>query len=105
VATFESCWKVGVRGSALVTCRVMNGPLESIARELKFEGDTIMEGFVVSIFIVGAFLGSVGGGVLADKLGRRRTFQLDAIPLVLGAALRYSCISVDMLENLLSELM
>jgi sugar porter (SP) family MFS transporter len=66
---------------------VMNGPLESIARELKFEGDTIMEGFVVSIFIVGAFLGSVGGGVLADSLGRRRTFQVDAIPLVLGAAL------------------
>jgi MFS family permease len=66
----------------------MNGPLESIARELKFDGDTIMEGFVVSIFVVGAFIGSVGGGVLADTLGRRRTFQLDAIPLILGAALR-----------------
>lgn len=66
----------------------MNGPLESIARELKFDGDTIMEGFVVSIFVVGAFTGSVGGGVLADTLGRRRTFQLDAIPLILGAALR-----------------
>jgi hypothetical protein len=68
---------------------VMNGPLESIARELKFEGDTIMQGFVVSIFIVGAFIGSISGGVLADKVGRRRTFQIDAIPLILGAALRY----------------
>ena len=67
----------------------MNGPLESIARELKFEGDTILQGFVVSTFIVGAFLGSVGGGVVADTLGRRRTFQLCAIPLILGAALRY----------------
>lgn len=76
---------------------VMNGPLESIARELKFEGDTIMEGFVVSIFIVGAFLGSVIGGVLADKLGRRRTFQLDAIPLVLGAALSASAQSVNLM--------
>ncbi|XP_024384067.1 probable plastidic glucose transporter 1 [Physcomitrium patens] len=76
---------------------VMNGPLESIARELKFEGDTIMEGFVVSIFIVGAFLGSVIGGVLADKLGRRSTFQLDAIPLVLGAALSASAQSVNLM--------
>ncbi|KAG0558406.1 hypothetical protein M758_10G024400 [Ceratodon purpureus] len=76
---------------------VMNGPLESIARELKFEGDTIMEGFVVSIFIVGAFLGSVGGGVFADKLGRRRTFQLDAIPLVLGAALSATAQSANVM--------
>ena len=82
--------------SVVVHSRVMNGPLESIARELKFEGDTIMEGLVVSIFIVGAFLGSVGGGVLADKLGRRRTFQLDAIPLVIGAALRYCCSTCGM---------
>jgi hypothetical protein len=76
---------------------VMNGPLESIARELKFEGDTIMQGFVVSIFIVGAFIGSISGGVLADKVGRRRTFQIDAIPLILGAALSASAQSVEMM--------
>jgi MFS family permease len=67
----------------------MNGPLTSIAHDLKFEGDTIMEGFVVSTFLVGAFIGSVSGGVLADKVGRRRTFQIDMLPLIVGAALRY----------------
>ncbi len=81
-------WRRKIRADHFL-CRVMNGPLESIARELKFEGDTIMQGFVVSIFIVGAFIGSISGGVLADKVGRRRTFQIDAIPLILGAALRY----------------
>lgn len=50
-------------------CRVMNGFLEFIVWELKFEGDIIMEGFVVSIFIVGVFLGSVIGGVFVDKFG------------------------------------
>ncbi|EFJ37802.1 hypothetical protein SELMODRAFT_437383 [Selaginella moellendorffii] len=74
---------------------VINGPLESIARELGFDGDTIMQGFVVSIFIVGAFAGSVSGGVLADKIGRRRTFQLDMIPLVLGPAISANAHTVN----------
>lgn len=73
---------------------VMNGPLTSIAHELKFEGDTIVEGFVVSTFLLGAFLGSIGGGVLADKIGRRRTFQVDMLPLIVGAALSASAGSV-----------
>ncbi|XVF81581.1 hypothetical protein PTKIN_Ptkin15bG0166600 [Pterospermum kingtungense] len=64
---------------------VMNGPIVSIARELGFEGDPILEGLVVSIFIAGAFVGSVSCGSLVDKLGCRRTFQIDTIPLILGA--------------------
>ncbi|KAK8557690.1 hypothetical protein V6N12_009917 [Hibiscus sabdariffa] len=64
---------------------VMNGPIVSIARELGFEGDPILEGFVVSIFIAGAFIGSLSCGSLVDKLGCRRTFQVDTIPLILGA--------------------
>lgn len=67
----------------------MNGPIISIARELGFEGNSILEGLVVSIFIVGAFLGSISSGSLLDKLGFRRTFQLATIPLILGALLRY----------------
>ncbi|BFI24319.1 hypothetical protein MPTK2_1g10400 [Marchantia polymorpha subsp. ruderalis] len=74
---------------------IINGPLVSIAKELKFEGNTLLEGFVVSIFIVGAFVGSISGGVLSDAVGRRRTFQICAIPLVLGAALSASAGSVD----------
>ncbi|KAG4139180.1 hypothetical protein ERO13_D07G175400v2 [Gossypium hirsutum] len=64
---------------------VMNGPIVSIARELGFEGDPILEGLVVSIFIAGAFIGSLSCGSLVDKLGCRRTFQIDTIPLILGA--------------------
>lgn len=71
-------------------CRVMNGPIVSIARELGFEGNSILEGLVVSIFIVGAFLGSICCGTIVDKLGCRRTFQIATIPLILGALIRYS---------------
>lgn len=71
-----------------VLCRVMNGPVVSIAQELGFEGNSILEGLVVSIFIVGAFIGSVSSGSLVDRLGCRRTFQIDTIPLILGAVIR-----------------
>ncbi|XP_074573579.1 putative plastidic glucose transporter 1 isoform X2 [Curcuma longa] len=68
-------------------CRVMNGPIEAIAHELGFEGNSFLEGLVVSIFITGAFIGSLGVSSLVDKFGSRRTFQLDTIPLMLGALL------------------
>lgn len=66
----------------------MNGPIISIARELGFEGNPLLEGLVVSIFIAGAFIGSLSCGSLVDNLGCRRTLQIDAIPLILGALLR-----------------
>lgn len=68
--------------------RVLNGPIVSVARELGFEGNPILEGLVVSIFIVGAFVGSICSGSIVDKLGCRRTFQIDTIPLILGALIR-----------------
>lgn len=74
----------------------MNGPIVSIARELAFEGNAILEGLVVSIFIAGAFVGSISCGSLVDRLGCRRTFQIDTIPLVLGAIIRYSGIVVSL---------
>lgn len=74
----------------------MNGPIVSIARELGFEGNAILEGLVVSIFIAGAFVGSISCGSLVDRLGCRRTFQIDTIPLVLGAIIRYSRIFVSL---------
>lgn len=67
---------------------VMNGPIVSVARELGFEGNSFLEGLVVSIFIVGAFFGSISSGSVVDKLGCRRTFQVDTIPLILGAIVR-----------------
>ncbi|KAJ7964801.1 Plastidic glucose transporter like [Quillaja saponaria] len=74
---------------------VMNGPIISIAHELGFEGNSIVEGLVVSIFIVGAFIGSLGCGSLVDKLGCRRTFQIDTIPLIFGAILSAQAHSLD----------
>jgi MFS family permease len=67
---------------------VMNGPIEDIARELGFQGNPFLEGLVVSIFIVGAFLGSISFSSLVDKFGCKRTLQIDTIPLILGAFLR-----------------
>lgn len=74
---------------------VMNGPIVSVAKELGFEGNSTLEGLVVSIFIAGAFLGSVASGSLVDKLGCRRTFQLDTIPLILGALVSAQAHSLD----------
>ncbi|KAJ4842902.1 hypothetical protein Tsubulata_013861, partial [Turnera subulata] len=74
---------------------VMNGPIVSVARELGFEGDSILEGLVVSIFIAGAFVGSLACGSLVDKLGCRRTFQIDTIPLILGAIISAQAHSLD----------
>ncbi|KAJ9537622.1 hypothetical protein OSB04_030355 [Centaurea solstitialis] len=76
---------------------VMNGPIVSIAKELGFEGNSILEGLVVSIFIAGAFLGSAGAGYMVDRLGFRRTLQVDTIPLILGAVLSAQAHSLDQL--------
>ncbi|XP_021724965.1 probable plastidic glucose transporter 1 isoform X2 [Chenopodium quinoa] len=74
---------------------VMNGPIASVARELGFEGNSIIEGLVVSIFIVGAFIGSLISGALVDKFGCRRTLQIDSIPLIIGAILSAQAHSVN----------
>ncbi|KAM7492374.1 hypothetical protein LguiA_035295 [Lonicera macranthoides] len=74
---------------------VMNGPIISIARELGFEGNSILEGLVVSIFIAGAFVGSISSGLLVDKLGCRRTLQVDTVPLILGAIISAQAHSLD----------
>ncbi|KAH9304362.1 hypothetical protein KI387_008766, partial [Taxus chinensis] len=64
---------------------VTNGPIISIAHELGFEGDQLMEGLVVSIFVAAAFFGSFGSSILADRIGRQRTLQLGTLPLIFGA--------------------
>lgn len=47
----------------------------------------IWVGWIVSSLLAGATVGSFTGGSLADKFGRTRTFQLDAVPLAAGAFL------------------
>lgn len=74
---------------------VMNGPIEAIAKELGFDGNPFLEGLVVSIFIVGAFIGCLCSSSLSEKLGYRLALQIDAIPLIIGAILSAQAHSLD----------
>lgn len=66
---------------------VVNGSLEYLAKDLGIVENTALQGWIVSTLLAGATVGSFTGGTLADKFGRTRTFQLDAIPLTIGALL------------------
>lgn len=46
------------------------------------------EGLVVSTCLGGAFVGSTVSGWIADGIGRRRSFQMCAIPMIIGASVR-----------------
>ncbi|KAJ9167831.1 hypothetical protein P3X46_019424 [Hevea brasiliensis] len=65
---------------------VVNEPLESISLDLGFNGNTLAEGLVVSTCLGGALIGSLFSGWIADGFGRRRAFQLCALPMVIGAS-------------------
>ena len=45
-------------------------------------------GLVVSFCLGGAFVGCLFSGSIADGIGRRRAFQLSALPMIIGAAIR-----------------
>ncbi|KAL0333890.1 UNVERIFIED_CONTAM: putative plastidic glucose transporter 2, partial [Sesamum angustifolium] len=66
---------------------VVNEPLESISVDLGFRGNTLEEGLVVSTCLAGAFIGSLISGWIADEVGRRRAFQLCALPMIIGASI------------------
>ncbi|XP_057969716.1 probable plastidic glucose transporter 2 isoform X3 [Malania oleifera] len=65
---------------------VVNEPLESISFDLGFSGNTLAEGLVVSTCLGGALIGSLLSGWIADGIGRRRAFQLCALPMIIGAS-------------------
>ncbi|TQD89690.1 hypothetical protein C1H46_024825 [Malus baccata] len=65
---------------------VVNGALEYLSIDL---------GWVVSTLLAGATVGSLTGGSLADKFGRTKAFQLNAIPLAIGAFLCATAQSVQ----------
>jgi len=46
------------------------------------------EGLVVSICLGGALFGCLLSGWIADAVGRRRAFQLSALPMIIGASMR-----------------
>ncbi|KAG5009321.1 hypothetical protein JHK87_017836 [Glycine soja] len=66
---------------------VVNEPLESISVDLGFHGNTLAEGLVVSICLGGALIGCLLSGWIADGVGRRRAFQLCALPMIIGASM------------------
>ncbi|KAL8171532.1 LOW QUALITY PROTEIN: hypothetical protein V2J09_023336 [Rumex salicifolius] len=72
---------------------VVNGALEYLSSDLGITGNT--DGFAL---LAGATLGSFTGGSLADKFGRTRTFQLDAIPLAIGA---YLCATSKSIQTMM----
>ncbi|KAL9271416.1 putative plastidic glucose transporter 2 [Drosera capensis] len=66
---------------------VVNEPLESISSDLGFNGNTLAEGLVVSTCLGGAFVGCLLSGWVTDGIGRRRAFQLCALPMIVGASM------------------
>ncbi|XP_078431058.1 plastidic GLC translocator [Wolffia australiana] len=66
---------------------VVNGALEYLSKDLGIAENTVLQGWIVSSLLAGATVGSFTGGSLADKFGRTKTFQLDAIPLLVGSIL------------------
>ncbi|CAL9179109.1 probable plastidic glucose transporter 2 isoform X1 [Musa acuminata AAA Group] len=74
---------------------VVNEPLESISMDLGFAGNTLAEGFVVSMCLGGALIGCLFSGWISDGIGRRRAFQLTALPMILGAFLSASSRSLE----------
>ncbi|GMH20664.1 hypothetical protein Nepgr_022505 [Nepenthes gracilis] len=74
---------------------VVNGALDYLSSDLGISGNTVLQGWVVSTLLAGATVGSFTGGSLADKFGRTKTFQLEAIPLAIGAFLCATAQSVQ----------
>ncbi|KAK1357493.1 Plastidic glucose transporter 4 [Heracleum sosnowskyi] len=74
---------------------VVNGALECLSRDLGIAENTALQGWIVSTLLAGATLGSFTGGSMADKFGRTKTFQLDAIPLAVGTLLCATAQSVQ----------
>lgn len=74
---------------------VVNGALEYLAKDLGIATNTVLQGWVVSSTLAGATIGSFTGGALADRFGCTRTFQLDSVPLIIGAILSATAQSVQ----------
>ncbi|KAF8393388.1 hypothetical protein HHK36_021631 [Tetracentron sinense] len=92
-----------VCSTSLNSQSVVNETLEIISLDLGFSGNTLAEGLVVSTCLGGAFVGSLLSGWIADGVGRRRAFQLSALPMIIGASIRTSKLDLHcsaMTENL-----
>lgn len=57
--------------------------------KLHIDFNIYFTGLVVSTCLAGAFVGSLISGWVADEVGRRRAFQLCALPMLIGAPIWY----------------
>ena len=56
----------------------------------------------MSTCLGGALVGALLSGWIADRVGRRRASQLCALPMIVGASMRYACtINIIALDCLL----
>ncbi|KAI8582213.1 hypothetical protein K450DRAFT_171107 [Umbelopsis ramanniana AG] len=57
----------------------------------------VMTGFIVSIYLLGAFVGGLFAGPVSERIGRKRSIQLASIVFTLGSALQAGATSTQML--------
>ena len=85
---------------------IVNPALEHIARDLGIAADAQLKGLVVSVLLIGATVGSLVAGKLADKHGRKTALMAVAVPLLVGSLL-CACapvVSVILIGRLLAGL-
>jgi len=73
---------------------VMSGIISAPAFTAAFPQvlDSNYEGFVVSIYAVGCFLGAIFIFLVGDKLGRRKAIFLGAIVMIIGVIIQVSSV-------------
>lgn len=74
---------------------VISGSLLFIAKE--FSLSRMEEGFLVSIILIGGLVGAAGGGVLSDRLGRRKTILVTTLLFVIGIGIAAASKTYDFL--------
>src|SRR6266571_483848 len=62
-----------------------------------FKLSTVMQELVVSVVLVGAMGGALGGGAIADRIGRRATLLWGAVLFLAGSVLAFAAPSVVLL--------
>ena len=62
-----------------------------------FKLDNVMQGFVVSVVLIGAMAGALATGFLADRLGRRLTLLIAGIVFAAGALISAVAVNVGIL--------
>jgi MFS family permease len=73
---------------------VMSGIISAPAFQAAFpqvKGDSTYEGFVVSIYACGCFLGAITIFLVGDKLGRRKSIFLGAFIMIIGVIIQVAC--------------